>query len=301
MAEGQLAYPKHLRNPKTDGQKRLAALFEEAVSTPTGRYIMTNVANDGVKIKFDISLNESNACGFYTVGQYSFSKKLMSLNPAGRVTDERRTATMVHEGRHHRQNELGASEHEGGNYPLHERVIMRWFKEADARMFSILFAWEQKQEGNAAYMDRLSKNNGYKPMITAFEEVLAEDSDNMRGAMRAAIRASYDMDKYERNYANAMISWIENKGITPNTSEPNATMLGDDIFWALGNAGRYGNYMSEELIAEIRSSFTAQDYADLVEERRKSGGAMGSACGDDKKDDEPVISRPKKPAVRAPA
>jgi hypothetical protein len=267
-----------LHNAKTPEQLRLVELFKEARKSPTGYSIMDSLAKDNVPVCYDDTFDLKDACGFFTLGvYYSGGSKLVKLNsnPARELTVIR---TLVHEGRHKEQDDVGALLIPPGNYMEHEYLIKKWTTEADARLSAILYGYERAQKGDLTHINKLRRSSGYSFLLSAFENSLANDPNDMHEAMRSVIKAFRRNRSLARNYDNNMIDQLERLKYSFNPGKPVETILTDDLLNSVGEIGSYGNYMNQDLMSFIRSSVSYQDYKDLKDLRQAAGGRKGAAC-----------------------
>lgn len=273
---------KTILNPKTDNQKRLADIFNKAAQTKTGKSLLKHAMKDDAKICFDPELDKVDACGFFTVGAYYPGLNIISLNPSTRLSDETIIKTLVHEARHKKTEDAHQLPY-FGNVPEWERITRMFITEADARMTSVVFAYEKKKQGDGRYWNALLRSSGYRPIVKAFDKSLSQNPKDMKAAMRAGMWAFFEMPHYTRNYANNVVAWIEKYDFHFDPDRPASHMVTDSYMKSVGQSGSYGNYMNDALMQKVRTAYTQDDYNKLAKARAESGGTKGSACKPAKK------------------
>lgn len=271
-----------IRNPRTDGQKRLAVIFNKAASAPTGKALLDHAMKNGAKICFEPALAEANACGFVTIGRHDPNEKLLLLNPDSRISEDLIVKVLVHEARHKKVDDSYKAPW-WGNVPEWEHVTDSLFGEADARTSSIVFAYELKNRGDDSYWNSLKGDSGHRAMIVAFEKSLAEKPDDMLAAMRASVLGFFEMSNYVRKYANNTAEWIERNQRQFDPDSPVTHLITEAYMESVGDMGIYGNYMDAETMQKIRAAYTDEDYKELAKARAESGGTKGAACKPPKK------------------
>ena len=263
----------------TDAQRRLLRLLREAGSTPSAEITMDFAARAGMKTCFDEALDKDDVCGYFKAGTFRRRTNELLLNPGSRLSEEDLVITALHEARHKNQDGARINPSAPGNVREHERVILEWFTEADARMATIVFAHEKARlAGDGRYIQALRRSDGEAPMLIAFERALARNPADMPAAMRAAVLAFPEMRKLARSYANGVADWIDREGRRFDPAKPADTILGDESLATLGSVPPYGHYIDAKTRAAIRRSFTEADYRELTRARARSGGTKGAAC-----------------------
>lgn len=274
-AGGQCVYAGRTDNLRTEAQKKLHGLFWEAGLSPTGDHILQTARDNGTFVCYDPKLNEPNSCGFVTIGRNYVGRNHITLNPSSRYR-KRTINTLVHEIRHRQQDDMGFSNN--GNFKESDIMIRHWLKEADARLSSLVFAYEMQQQGHDEQQKILNGTKGYSHMMTAFVESL-QAGEGTAEAMRSAIRVFRDNELLARNYDNSILSYLEQANYRFDPEKPEDVLLTDEALMQLGQIGDYPNYMNEELMGFIRSSITYDYFESLSALRKEAGGSKGAVCG----------------------
>ncbi|GEM_PF-3430202 len=237
------------------GNERLAALYNKVSGTETGNAIMKSLARSKTVICMNEKLDKPDAYGFIKIGRFQSGLNRIELNPL--LGDRILPIILAHEGHHEGQpDEFNRK----GNFTGADRVILHWFNEADARLMSILFAYEIEKSGYSGHMDWLAKTKEDGPLVKVFKESLERDPDDMEAAMRAVIYAFHKNRPIRESYERFMVKWNEIYGPGFNPSKPRDELFTDETLYKQGDKGKLGNYMTPALVDYIRKSFTDEDY-----------------------------------------
>ena len=259
-----------VKDPKTPVERYLTQQYEQLQQTPTGRQMFDASEPDPVQVCYDRVLDETDSCGYFSIGRYY---EVLSLNPAESVSDRERTSSAMHEIRHRFQRALGIRYGIEGNVPERERVVMNWLIEADARITSILFAFEQAEKGNKSYLDAM---RGDKKMVEAFYKKLNPERTNVSEAAHASMLAFLQQKGLMMNYANATLGWISDNHMEFHPKAPVTPLLVTGTLLEMGKIG-YGNYMSQEIVDSFSKAFSQKDFKELKAARAKK--SKGPVCG----------------------
>ncbi len=230
---------------------------------------------DRIGICLDHELDKEDSCGTYAIGQFYID--VMSLNPALRVSDQERLITMNHELRHKWQQDSGIFAVKGGNISEGERLAMNWALETDARLSSILLAYEMSRQGHPEYVESIRFDKMLTLMYQAFEKKLQDNPEDIPSALRAGFLASMERSSTMQIYAYDMVDWIEKNNRAFNPAEESDHLLSEETLGKLGQMGIY-KYMDGDLMDSIRKLYSNRVYKELVEMRQRSGGVQGEAC-----------------------
>ncbi len=265
---------RQIENPKTSFQKHFLHLVESVFPSLTARYILNNAAQKGAVFCFDKALTKAYPDGVITLGQVRTEggKSAVVLNPDNKISEAMKAITLIHEGRHQRQGEYYPNI-DGGNIPLWDFVAYELFKEADARMMSIVFAQEMMLGGKPEFILSLDEQFETRPMLEAFDKELTSSGD-MKAAMQAAVLAFKSTGSLIQRYANKLAAQIaagmKKDGLKFDPKIQVHTIINKNTMEPLGDVGVYGNYMNAEMIEAVRGFFTKEDYQKFVIANTKS-------------------------------
>ena len=246
-------------HPQKD-QKRLRALFQETQSTSTGESINRALYAGSTSLCFAEHLNTRDRCGNYEVGESFDFLNTIFLNPFSNNT--LLTIALIHEARHKQQVDVGLSK-KGINVRESTRIQRNWFREADARAASIVYAYEKKLIGDETYMNMLAKAPYMKEMVDTFLSSITENPDDVSEAIRKSIKAFRNDKDLAFLYDRQVVENVRelNQNFDPNAPE-DSSFLNEEALYTIGQIGRF-RYMTPDLIAFIRDSFTQDDYRRL--------------------------------------
>lgn len=256
-----------VNNPGTPVEHYLARQFSDLQRTKTGRMLFDPAEPAPIEVCYDRALDKEDVCGFFLYGQYSGS---LVLNPAERVNEKKRTATAVHEMRHRFQKSLGLDYGAGLNVQERERVVLYWLTEADARLASILYAFEKAEQGDDSYMRSLHDD---QKMINAFYRTLNPDKTNVAEAARASMLAFLEQRNFLNDYANSTLDWVDGNKRGFNPEQAATMLLESEKLSKMGEIG-YGNYMTGDVIETFNKAFSAELYQSLKTARTLKGGRV---------------------------
>ncbi len=260
---------------------RLRQVVAEAFRSPTGRLSLNTARKAGTPLCYDKALQEPTPCGSKLTGQLWGDK--LRLNADTELVSQAKTA--VHEARHKYQFQRGISwSKTDGNYREADRIAVYSAMEADSRVISILFAWEMEQAGRPEHLQELKNQPWYAHMVEAFEESLSRKPGDILEASRAAFLTFRSIPDLAKDYDHQVASWIEKYPFEAFEPEmPADVLMTHGQMQALGNLGRYGNYMTPDVMAYIAGLADQDAFDNLmaarVEERKDRGlGESAPVC-----------------------
>jgi hypothetical protein len=263
---------------ETGVQKSILGLFNRARESETGDRMMDVAAEKDIKICFDSNMSKNSTPGYITLGEFDVGRNRIRINPESPEDPYKRTKTLLHELRHSEQYEFGKNPSSWGNYKETDRIALLWLEEADARLRSLLYAYEMEQQGNTAYMEQLRLDNNHRYMAEGFINSLEEKPDDFPAAMRAAIRAFSNDSNMMCSYSNGIAKWIEDSGRDFNPVRGRKELLSDKMLLTVGYVDGYGQYMNEEFMDFIRNSIS-DEYYKKIKSARSKGTSVFSQCG----------------------
>jgi hypothetical protein len=259
-------------NPQSPLEFYLAKQYEGQSRTRSGAMVLDPKAEKPLQVCFDRALDKEDQCHFFKFG--TSENENISLNPAARVTDAVRELTLVHEARHSFQRTIGIGYSNTDNMPEAERVIIYWVMEADARMASVLYAYEKMLYGEPAYRQALVDDIGDGIMMRAFEESVRHNGD-IAGAVRAGMLTFLKQPQIPLHYANITAEWINDHHKAFDPEKPVNSLYESAAMTKLGETG-FGNYDPHAVVMAFAKSFTDKDYKHLIKSRVARGGPV---CG----------------------
>jgi len=235
-------------NPQMPGQKVLSSIYNDLRAVPVGR----NLAEESVALCLDPSFGQMK--GLRVFGDYG--DNMVRLNARRTIPAVESRLTAIHEYRHHVHEKLNIFFHSNGNIPVHERVIVLWMMEADARLASVMYAYEMQQIGQPQYVAHLKKrkDSDYR----AFAAHLSQKPGDVRGAMQAAFLSFIQTEYLTSAYASDVREWVENNKLECDPQKPVLTLLDDAHLMKMGEMAPYGNYMTLDMIEAMKRGFTGE-------------------------------------------
>jgi hypothetical protein len=237
---------KNLARPSNDGQRYLSALFHKNGIVLSAE----DPANDRFKTCLTRQLKSS-------IGVYDHAQDRLDINAGSQIGIPERLIATKHEMHHREQFQSGIDFYASGNVSPYQRLVLAFCMEADARIDSIVTAYQQKQAGHNDGYNYLMQDDFNTPMMDAYERSLKTNPDEtiaMRAAFNAFLENKFALYRYGKDLMPRF------KVLYPfNPAEPEKKLLTNVTFSALAEHPGLGNYMDAALRKHL------QAFADYLE------------------------------------
>lgn len=236
---------ENLKNPATPAQSYLSRLFYEAGISLE----IPKMPGKEFRVCVDPMLNRMGMNGYY-----NRAADTMMLNPSKEVGEAERRVTAAHEMRHRQQDLLGVDPYQGGvNVPGHERVIMMFATEADARVEGVVLADKMRSLGHPEYVAKLMRSEATQAQMAAYDQSLRKYPGDVDRAKRAVVYAFLKDAALTQSYALEMVRGLP-EGLSFRANRKVDSLAGDE------NLRKLGGYMNDALINDLRKSFSQADF-----------------------------------------